>query len=267
MYKRILQLAIHMAFAVLIVSCAGVKKAKQDMLILKQGTLDTIPNLSIPIKEALIQKDDILSIVVYSDNPEATAIFNQPYIGGGTKASDPVSSSKVSGYLVDQNGNIRMHAIGRIHVEGLTRHALMDTISNRLLDYLTNPYVDVRFMNSRITVLGEVAKPGVYSLPDEKVTILEVIGMAGDLTMYGKRENILIIREQNGRREFGRLDLRRSDIFQSQYFYLQQNDMVVVEQNSKKPTATEQENFRKLSLVATFATLVSTVSILITLFR
>jgi polysaccharide biosynthesis/export protein len=99
------------------------------------------------------------------------------------------------------------------------------------------------------------------------VSIFEVIGMAGDITIYGKKDNVLVIREHNGKREFGRLDLRRSDIFQSPYFYLQQNDMVIIEPNSKKPTATEQDNLRKLTMVTSFATLVSTFAILVTLFK
>jgi polysaccharide biosynthesis/export protein len=267
MYRRILQLAMLMAFAVLIGACGGVKQAKKDLLYLQQGALDSLPNLTLPNKETQIQKDDILSILVYSDNPEATLIYNQSAMGAKSTSSDPLSMSKTSGYLVDAKGNIRLQGLGLMHVEGMTRTALIDSIANRLTVYLTNPYVDIRFINSRITVLGEVLKPGVMSLPNEKVSIFEVIGMAGDITIYGKKDNVLVIREHNGKREFGRLDLRKSNVFQSPYFYLQQNDMVIVEPNSKKPTATEQDNLRKLTMVTSFATLVSTFAILVTLFK
>jgi polysaccharide biosynthesis/export protein len=267
MYRRILQLAMLMAFAVLIGACGGVKQAKKDLLYLQQGALDSLPNLTVPNKETQIQKDDILSILVYSDNPEATLIYNQPVASAKTATGDPVSMSKTSGYLVDARGNIRMQGLGSIHVEGMTRNALIDSLANRLTVFLTNPYLDIRFINTRITVLGEVMKPGVMTLPNEKVSIFEVIGMAGDITIYGKKDNILVIREHNGKREFGRLDLRKSDVFQSPYFYLQQNDMVIVEPNSKKPTATEQDNLRKLTMVTSFATLVSTFAILVTLFK
>lgn len=268
MNRPLLQMAMLMAFAVLIVSCSGVKQAKKDLLYLKEGSLDTIPNLSVPLKESLIQKDDILSIVVYSDNPEATAIYNQASASSTTKiAADPTTASKTTGYLVDQRGNINFHGLGRIKVAGMTRLQLMDTIALRLTPYLQNPYVDIRFLNARVTILGEVQRPGVFTLPDEKISVLELIGMAGDITIYGKKENVLIIREQNGKREFGRLDLRRTDIFQSPYFYLQQNDLVMIEPNSKKPTATEQDNLRKLTMVTSFATLVSTFAILVTLFK
>lgn len=270
MYKRILQLAILMAFAVLIVSCAGVKQAKKDLLLLDQGTLDTIPNQSVPVLEAIIQKDDILSIMVYSDNVEATAIFNQQAAGANATAATstmPNSTKPTGGYLVDKAGYIRFQTLGLVKAEGLTRMQLMDTMAAKLQPYLKNPYVDIRFLNARVTVIGEVQKPGSFSLPDEKISVIELLGMSGDLTIYGRRDNILVIREQNGKREFGRLDLRRADVFQSPYFYLQNNDKVVVAPVSKKPTATEQENLKKLTLITTFATLVSTVSILITLFR
>jgi len=268
MNRPLLQMAMLMAFAVLIVSCSGVKQAKKDLLYLKEGSLDTIPNLSVPLKESLIQKDDILSIVVYSDNPEATAIYNQAGSGSGNKiAGDPLTASKTSGYLVDQRGNIQFQSLGPIKVMGLTRLQLIDTLTKRLSEFLLNPYVDIRFLNSRVTILGEVQRPGVFNLPSEKISVLELIGMAGDITIFGKKDNVLIVREQNGKREFGRLDLRRSDIFQSPYYYLQQNDLVMIETSTKKPTATEQDNLRKLTMVTSIATLVSTVAILVTLFK
>lgn len=268
-----------MVFAVLLAACGGVKQAKRDMLILNQGKLDTLPNLTVQPREAVIQPDDILSITVYSDNPEATAIFNQQgaaslgaNIQSGTTGITGVNGASGGtkpgvGYLVDKSGEIRLQSIGKIKAAGLTRMQLMDTINNLLQPFLKNPYADIRFLNTRVTVIGEVQRPGVFSLPNEKVSVLELIGMAGDLTMYGKRDNILVVREVNGKREFGRLDLRKSEIFTSPYFYLQQNDVVVIEPSSKKPTATEQDNLRKLTMVTYLATLVSTISILITLFR
>ncbi|MCG7856232.1 polysaccharide biosynthesis/export family protein [Flavihumibacter sediminis] len=264
---RTLNFIFFIVLSLLIGSCASVKKAKEDLVYLKQGSLDSVPNLSIPLKEAVIQKDDILSITVFSDNAEATALFNQaqssPSRSGGSEAA---SGGKSSGYLVDQRGNIRFQTLGIIHVEGLTRLQLMDTIAQRLLPYLQNPYADVRFINARVTVLGEVQKPGVFNLPDDKISILELMGMAGDVTIYGRKENVLVIREENGRRNFARLDLRKADVFQNEFYYLQQNDIIVVEPSAKKPTATEQDNMRKLTLLTAFATFVSTISILITLF-
>lgn len=254
--------------SLLLAGCRSWKEAKKDLLYLRNGSLDTLPNLSVPKKEAVIQPEDLLSIVVYSDNSDATTFYNQPGLATGGKAvSDPTSSLKTSGYLVDQLGNIRMQGVGTIKVAGLTRLALADTLTYRLTRFLTNPTVDVRFLNVRVTVIGEVQKPGVYNLPGDKISILELIGLAGDITIYGKKDNILIIREQQGKREFGRLNLSDASVFQSPYFYLQQNDMVLVEPSSKKPTATEQETLRRITVVTSFATLASALAILITIFK
>jgi len=273
MSRLIYRVATVAIMAVTIFSCGGVKKAKQDLIYLREGSLDTLPNLVFVKTQSTIQKDDILNISVFSDNQEATSQYNQN-IGGPIPGSIPSNSasangggSQASGYLVDENGDIRFPGIGRIKANGLTRRELTDTLEHRLATYLQNPVVDVRFLNNRITVMGEVQKPGVYTIPTDKISILEVLGVAGDLTIYANKSNVLIIRETAGKRSFGRLDLRRTDIFQSPYYFLQQNDLVIVEPNNKKQTATEQDNLRKLTLVTALATFVSTISILVTLFK
>lgn len=216
-----------------------------------QGRLDTIPNFTVSSREAKIQKGDLLSITVYSDNPAATAIFNQAQVtaGAGTTAG---------GYLVDQQGDIRFQTLGPVHVEGLTKLELMKHMDEKLKTYLTNPYTDIRFLNFKVNVIGEVARPGPYTIPEEKISILELLGLAGDLTIYGRRDNVLVIREMEGKREFGRVDLRSANLFQSKYFYLQQNDVVMVEPSNKKPTADEQRVFRNLTLATTVTSLIST---------
>jgi len=271
---RILVCSLVVLFAF---SCRSVKQAKKDLIYLNEGSVDTLPNYQIDYREIPIQKNDLLSIVVFSDNIAATQFYNQNETpatanlteGAGLAGASSQTATKAAGagYLVDNDGNIRFQSLGRVRVEGLTRLQLMDTLASKLSRYLLNPYVDVRFLNARITVVGEVQRPGVFSLPGERVNVLEVIGMAGDLTVYGRRDNILVIREQNGKREFGRLDIRQANIFQSPFFYLQKNDVVVIEPVSKKPTATEQDNYRKLTLVTSLAALVSTISILVTIFR
>src|SRR5579872_68947 len=210
-----------------------------------QGQFDTAKFSQIPVADPAIQKSDLLSIIVYSDNPQATVLFNQPMIGaasnsGGLAGSAGMTSTPgttsgagvpqtTAGYLVDQRGDITFQGIGLLHVEGLTRSQLIDTLNDRLKQFLTNPYCTVRFLNNRFTMLGEVAKPGMYTIPGDQLNILEAIGLAGDLTFYGRRDNVLIVRENNGKREFARLDLTKPDIMGSPYFYLQQNDMVIVE--------------------------------------
>lgn len=242
-----------------------------------QGQFDTAKLSQIPVIEQVIQKGDLLNIIVYSDNPQATALYNQPVVGasGGSAGlaglpSSPGTGSSTggaptsSGYLVDQSGNIAFQGIGLLHVEGLTRNQLIDTLNGRLGQNFTNPYYTIRFLNNRFTMLGEVTKPGMYTIPGERLNILEAIGLAGELTFYGRRDNVLIIRENNGKREFARLDLTKPEIMGSPYFYLQQNDMVIVEQNRKKVAANDQSAVRNISLAAT---LVSIVAILYTIFK
>lgn len=245
-----------------------------------QGQFDTAKLSQIPVMDQVIQKSDLLFIMVYSDNPQATVLFNQPMIGaasssGGLAGTAGAASTNGStgsagasqgtaGYLVDQRGDITFQGIGLLHVEGLTRSQLVDTLNDRLKQFLSNPYCTVRFLNNRFTMLGEVAKPGMYTIPGDRLNILEAIGLAGDLTFYGRRDNVLVVRENNGKREFARLDLTKPEIMGSPYFYLQQNDMVIVEQNRKKAVANDQVATRNVSIAAT---IVSTLAILYSIFR
>jgi polysaccharide export outer membrane protein len=240
-----------------------------------QGKFDTAKLSQIIISDPVIRKGDLLNIIVYSDNPQATAIYNQPLIttasssgaaaaNGGSAAPAIGVSPATSGYLVDERGNIAFQGIGFLHIEGLTRMQLIDTLNSRLGAFLKNPFYSIRFLNYRITMLGEVARPGLINIPGDQVNILEAIGLAGDLTFYGRRDNVLIIRENNGKREFARLDLTKPEIMGSPYFYLQQNDMVIVEQDKKKVAANDQVTIRNISIGAT---LLSTLAILYTIFR
>jgi polysaccharide export outer membrane protein len=241
-------------------ACTSEKKMRQEQRYLQLGKLDTAGNLVVNYSEASIQKGDQLAITVYSDNPEATSIYNQAQLAAGSGVSAP-------GYLVDQEGNIRFQDLGVIHVEGLTKLQLMRQMDEKLKKYLTNPYTDIRFLNFRVNVLGEVNKPGPITTPEGRLSILEVIGLAGELTPYGRRDNVLIIREEKGKREFGRINLRKADVFQSPYFYLQQNDIVLVEANKRKPSGNDQGIMRNLTLVATVAGLLSTLVFLFSYLR
>jgi len=240
-----------------------------------QGKFDTAALSQINVSDPVIRKGDLLNIIVYSDNPQATSLFNQPLInasagsgaaasGGGTSTPSVGTPPVSSGYLVDERGNIAFQGIGFLHVEGLTRGQLIDTLNSRLGEFLKNPYYSIRFLNYRVTMIGEVSRPGVYTLPGERVNILEAIGLAGDLTFYGRRDNVLVMRDNNGKREFARLDLTKPEIMGSPYFYLQQNDMVIVEPNKKKIAANDQVTARNVSIAAT---VISTLAILYSIFR
>lgn len=223
-----------------------------------QGQFDTTKYSQLIPSDPVVQKSDLLSIIVYSDNPEATKIYNQVLITTGSPgtsaagvANDVSGASPSSpGYPVDENGNIEMQGLGLMHVEGLTRSRLRDTLDARLRPFLNNPYFSIRFLNYRFTMLGEVTKPGIYSIPGDRVNILQALGMAGDMTFFGRRDNVLIIRESDGKRQFARLDLTKPDIMGSPYYYLQQNDIVYFEASKKKVSATDQTVIRNVSIIS-----------------
>jgi polysaccharide export outer membrane protein len=255
-----------------------------------QGSFDTAQLSQVKIPEATIRGGDLLSIVVYSDNPEATALFNQSLIivsnssgssgssggnssgaGGGANGGTGSNAGAVGpgspttpGYQVDADGNIQFQGLGLLHVEGLTKPELKTLLDSKLKSYLKNPYYTIRFLNYRFTMLGEVQHPGIFSIPGEHVSLLEAIGLAGDLTLFGRRDNILVIRENEGKREWARLDLTKPQIMASPYFYLQQDDVVYIEATKKKVLANDQVTTRNVTIVAT---IISTIAIVISLLR
>ena len=262
-------LGLVTATAFLASSCGNVQK-----LTYLQGSFDTAKLSIITPIEPIVRKGDLLSIIVFSDNPEATKIYNQSVITTPSTAESIASSAilpaitggspSAPGYQVDENGNIVFQGLGLLHVAGLTKAQLKDTLDSRLNKYLKNPYYNIRFLNYKFTVLGEVAKPGVISIPGERINLLEALALAGDMTFYGRRDNIQVIRESNGKREFARLDITKPDIITSPYFYLQQNDLVIVEATDKKAAASDQVTTRNISL---FLAVVSTFAIVYSIFR
>lgn len=192
--------------------------------------------------EPMIQKNDILSITVSSLNPQASLIFNTPNISSASATSSSGSSAQASGYLVNSDGYIQFPILGNIKAEGLTKKRLEEEIAQKLTDQklLVDPIVSIRYLNFRVTVLGEVTRPTVVSVPSEKINIFEAIGLAGDLTIYAKRDNVLLIREEEGKKVVRRLDLNSSDIFTSPYYYLKSNDIVYAEPNKNKIASTSQ---------------------------
>jgi polysaccharide export outer membrane protein len=264
---------IVLPFFILLTSCLS----SRPVPYFSKSAIDTS---LIQIAEGIpqvIQKGDILSIQIYSDNPEATAIFNQaggsfspssssfPGMRGNLNMSS-ISSSSSNGYLVDIDGKIFIHGIGVILAEGKTKNQLKKEIEENLnkLGVLKNPYVGIRFSNFKVTVLGEVRNPGVFTLPSEKANLLEAIGLAGELTDFGLKDRVLVIRENNGKRSFHRVNLLDAKQLLSPYFSLKQNDIIIVDPNLKKPTALEQKNIQYISVAAA---LISTSAILVSLFK
>lgn len=210
--------------------------------------------------EPKIQPDDLLNISITSLNPEANVLFNKGevmpvgnsggYSGGGTGISS-------EGYLVDKEGNIDFPVLGKIHLGGLTKAEAKARLNARLEYYLKEPMVNIRFMNFKITVIGEVNRPSTITIPTEKINILEALGMAGDMTAYGKRENVLVIREVEGQRIITRLNLNSKEVLNSPFFFLQQNDIVYVEPDKVKAdqVSTRRNDISMALSVASFLTI------------
>lgn len=218
-------------------SCINTKKAVYFNNINDTSLVAPMSNL-----EPVIQPNDILSISVSSLNPEASDVFNAPNIAPSTTSTSTTTQS--TGYLVSQEGLIQFPIIGNIKAGGLTKKELKDELTKILLQkkLLIDPIVDVRYLNFRVTVLGEVARPTVVTVPSEKISLLEALGLAGDLTIYARRDNVMVIREQKGQRIIKRLDLNSSDIFTSPYYFLKSNDVVYVEPNKSKVASTSRSS-------------------------
>ena len=189
-----------------------------------------------------IQKNDLLWITVGGPNsadlPALNSALGLPGVGGGAGAFN--QDGQVIGYLVEADGTVKMPYIGKIVAEGLTRIELEKKLAEVFADYTKDPVVNVRFLNYKVTVMGEVTRPGTFTIPNERITILEAIGLAGDLTIMGKRESVLIIREINGGREIGRLNLLSKDLLLSPYYYLRTNDVIYIEPAPAKFFARER---------------------------
>lgn len=183
-----------------------------------------------------IQPNDILGITISSLNPEASAIFNPMNNNNARSTTVTGASTEAGGYLVGPDGTIQLPVLGVIKAGGLTKDQLKANITNMILDkkLLVDPLVEIRFLNFEVTVLGEVARPTVITVPNEKISLLKAIGLAGDLTIFGKRDNVLLIREENGQKETRHIDLNSPDFFNSPYYYLQPNDVVYVEPNKRR---------------------------------
>jgi polysaccharide export outer membrane protein len=203
----------------------------------------------VKLSEPVIQKNDLLSIKVYSlsANPAIDAMYNLPeqtVVGSST-------TTATAGFLVDNDGSIEYPRSGKLYVEGLKKAELAEVIKKRLDTILKSPSVIVRFLNYRITVLGEVRTPGTYNIPTERVTILEALGLAGDITEFGNKTTVKIMRENAGQADIQTVDLTSKEIFTSPFYRLQQNDVVFVEQTNRKIRQQEQQNIAQQIGIAT----------------
>lgn len=266
--KRCLLLA---ACAALLSSCATPKEVVyfQDL----QQTDGTLA--AVQAKEIRVRPDDKISIIVNSRDPQLTDLFNLPYVSrqlGQTLRSVTSTygqSQGVSGYTVDSEGNIDFPVLGKIHVEGMTREEIGRCIKDELVgqDLVKDPIVTVEFMNLTVSVMGEVAKPGRYAIERDRITILDALSMAGDLTIYGRRDAVMVQRMEGDTLQVYQLNLvSGQDVYNSPAFYLQQNDLVYVAPNDVKvrESTVNGNNIRSTSFWISLGSLLSSVAVLIT---
>ncbi|MDO4180140.1 MAG: polysaccharide biosynthesis/export family protein [Bacteroidales bacterium] len=261
--NRTFKLLCLLAMLLLFGSCAS----RKDFVYLQD--MDELKEYPVTQKyEAIIHRDDKLSIVVNSKDPELTLPFNIPGSGGYTVGADgsivsssaPVTEGKESkGYLVDVNGDIDFPILGKLHVEGMTRNQLTELIKRRLVEeeLLKDPIVMVNFLNFKFSVLGEVGHVGTFDVTGDRITLLEALAMAGDLTPRSRLDRIAVIREYGNKRRILYHDIRSKDIFTSPCYYLQQNDIVYVEPTKAKATEQDQRKFSTWSMILSFITTVT----------
>ncbi len=246
-----------LAFAsIILMGCSSQKKLSYFNK-LTENAADSINSKSNFWHEAKIKSGDMLVITVTGSNPNAVAVFNLPIITYSAPGSEQFyGMQSQQPYTVDVDGTITFPILGKLNIKGFTRVETINLLTNRLKEYVQDPIVNVKFLNFNVTVLGEVARPGQYPISNERTTILDALGLAGDMTPYGKRENVLITRELNGKIEFARLNLNEATIFNSPYYYVQQNDVIYVEPNTVRSISSQNIPLF-LSSISTLATLVT----------
>ncbi len=249
---------ILISFSLFLISCGTQQRIVYNYL---EDVKDSTGLGSVVMKEPIIQKNDLLNIQVYSSSldPRIDELYNVRSSSGSTQ------NSQLIGTLVDQSGNIEHPRVGTIRAEGLTKNQLADVIRSKLVTQLTQPTVIIRFLNFRVTVLGEVGDPGVHSIQTENLTIIEALGLAGDITEYGKKKEVKILRETNGKQELGILDVTSKKMFESPYYQLKQNDKIFVEQTRYRVQRSEQE--RITQQISFGLTIVTTIALLFSLFK
>lgn len=256
-------LLIGWLLAGLLSACGSVKDItylQGEGLLKKTAIADTF--------DLKIQKDDLLDIVVSSIEPELLRPFNQQYIGnnsGNNNGNYNSNSGYNRGYLVEVDGTINYPLLGKIKVAGLTRREVIDLIQKKLDKggYVKDPIVTIRFQNFRISILGEVNRPGTYNISSERITLFEALSMAGDLTIHGRRDRVAVIREIDSERTILYHDLRSMEVFQSPDYFLKQNDMIYVEPNHVRAEASAQNQFTSVGTWMSIISFLSSMSVLI----
>ncbi|WP_296317525.1 polysaccharide biosynthesis/export family protein [Winogradskyella sp. UBA3174] len=216
--------------------------------------------LSVNEPEQLIYKpDDILTINVSALDPETVIPFTLPVVSNNLGGIGAQGAIQQQSYLVDYNGNIEFPVLGTTKIAGLNRTQLTKMLTERIREYARDPIVNVRLVNFTVTIIGEVSSPGTFTIQDERITLLEALGLARDLTIYGRRKNVLLIREVDGKKKFAKIDLTSINTVSSPLYYLQQNDVIYVEPNKAKLRSSTytQNNGLLISAIGTLTTIIA----------
>jgi polysaccharide export outer membrane protein len=224
--KKMFRNLFFVLFFVLFSSCVS----KKDIVYFQNDAIDQ-SKVSNSYK-TIIKPDDLLQITITSQDIEAVRPFNLSAVTYSTSSNSAIGVAQQQTYLVDTNGEIEFPVLGKLKIGGLSRNETIDLLINKLSpDYIIEPNINIKIANYKISILGDVQKPGSYNIPNERITILDALALAGDVNISGQRNNLLIIREQNEKKVQYRVDLRSNKILTSPVYYLQQNDIVYVEPN------------------------------------
>ncbi|MDD3320453.1 MAG: polysaccharide biosynthesis/export family protein [Paludibacter sp.] len=263
-------------FFIVLLTITSCKTNKQIVYLQNSGNpISLNDSVASPIPDARLKVGDLLTITVNATTSEAAQPFNLPlipqtgmesYVQGNASANG--SGGSLQNYLIDTNGNIMFPILGKIEVAGLSKNELSETIYSKIYPrYIKEePIITIRYANFKVSVLGEVNSPGVLKIDNEMVSIFEAIAMAGDLSIYGKRDNVLLIRENDGKRVSVRIDLRDKRLIDSPYYYLQQNDILYIQPNNPKSRSSALSTAETIS-ISVIGTLISLTSLLVNLLR
>jgi polysaccharide export outer membrane protein len=230
-YFSLLQKTIPFFLILLLFSCASRKD-----IVYYQGIDEMAPSEKSTSYEIKIQPDDLLMIIVSAEDPEIAAPFNLKSVSMVSPSKQDLvrSQETMQLYLIDANGFIEFPVLGKLKVGGMSRSEVLQLLQQKIAVYIKNPIINLRVMNFKVSVQGEVNLPGTYPVASDRITLIEALTMAKDLTIYGKRSNILVIREIDGVKSYNRVDITKADFIHSPFYYLAQNDVVYVEPNKNK---------------------------------
>ena len=261
MYKNLRQIAMLALVAMSAVGCVTQKQMTYMRDV--DATKTEAINASFQSQsETILRSGDAVTIFITALDQEAVTPYNLPAAVYATPGTNAVQvTPNLQYYVIDADGNVALPVLGKVHVAGLTSTGAAQAIRELLEQQVVSPSVQVRLIDAKVSVLGEVNRPGRIGLSSERLTILEALAAAGDLTVYGKRDNILVTREVNGKLEIARIDLGSAELFNSPYYYLQQNDVIYVSPNKVRAVSSTNAGLwlSMVSTVASAATVIVTV--------